>query len=64
MSAFTPANGLQATGEGLGIIDWVPGTGNKDDLVTYGGGKVLRSLETETERSSGIESDGKAMGNC
>src|SRR5450432_2817824 len=34
-------NGLQATREGLWIID--QGAGNKAYLVTYEGGKVLRS---------------------
>src|SRR5260370_12315957 len=45
-------NGLQATREGLWIID--QGAGNKAYLVTYEGGKVLRSFETETDKSSGI----------
>jgi hypothetical protein len=52
-------NGLQATREGLWIID--QGAGNKAYLVTYEGGKVLRSFETETERSSGITFDGDAL---
>ena len=45
-------NGLQATTEGLWIID--QGPGSKAYLVTYEDGKVLRSFETETDRSSGI----------
>src|SRR6202795_1164894 len=43
-------NGLQATREGLWIID--QGAGNKAYLVTYDGGRVLRSFETETDKSS------------
>ncbi len=45
-------NGLQATTEGLWIIDQE--AGNKALLVTYDNGNVLRSFETETDRSSGI----------
>src|SRR6266566_3895030 len=52
-------NGLQATREGLWIID--QGAGNKAYLVTYEGGKVLRSFETETDKSSGITFDGEAL---
>src|SRR5260370_22993996 len=52
-------NGLQATREGRWIID--QGAGNKAYLVTYEGGKVLRSFETETEKSSGITFDGDAL---
>src|SRR5213596_1966825 len=52
-------NGLQATHEGLWIVD--QGTGNKAYLVTYEGGKVLRSFETETDKSSGITFDGEAL---
>jgi streptogramin lyase len=44
-------NGLQATSEGLWIIDQE--AGNKAFLVTYEG-KVIRSFETETDRSSGL----------
>src|SRR4051812_40165935 len=51
-------NGLQATREGLWIID--QGPGNKAYLVTYDG-KVLRSFETETDKSSGITFDGEAL---
>ena len=51
-------NGLQATREGLWIID--QGAGNKAYLVTYEG-KVLRSFETETDKSSGITFDGEAL---
>ncbi len=50
--AGSKPNGLQATNQGLWIID--QGEGNKAYLVSYEGGKVLRSFETETDRSSGI----------
>jgi streptogramin lyase len=52
-------NGLQATTEGLWIID--QGPGSKAYLVTYEDGKVLRSFETETDRSSGITCDGDTL---
>lgn len=52
-------NGLQATPEGLWIID--QGPGNKAYLVDYQSGKMLRGFETETERSSGITHDGQAL---
>src|SRR5260370_30237847 len=52
-------NGLQATREGLWIID--QGAGNKAYLVTYEGGKVLRSFESETDKSSGMTFDGDAL---
>jgi sugar lactone lactonase YvrE len=45
-------NGLQATAEGLWIMDQA--AGNKVYLVAYDDGRVLRSFETETDRSSGI----------
>jgi streptogramin lyase len=51
-------NGLQATSGGLWIID--QGTGNQAHLVTYKG-EVLRSFETETDRSSGITFDGETL---
>jgi len=51
-------NGLQATSGGLWIID--QGTGNKAHLVDYQG-NVLRSFETETDRSSGITFDGETL---
>jgi hypothetical protein len=52
-------NGLQATKDGLWIID--QGAGNKAYLVSYEDGKVLRSFETETDKSSGITYDGEAL---
>jgi sugar lactone lactonase YvrE len=51
-------NGLQATSDGLWIID--QGAGNKAYLVNYKG-DVLRSFETETDRSSGITFDGNTL---
>jgi sugar lactone lactonase YvrE len=51
-------NGLQATDEGLWIID--QGAGNKAHLVSYAG-KVIRSFDTETTQSSGITFDGEAL---
>ncbi|MGI8988917.1 MAG: hypothetical protein ACR2I2_04915 [Bryobacteraceae bacterium] len=52
-------NGLQATKDGLWIID--QGAGNKAYLVGYDNGKMLRGFETETEKSSGITFDGEAL---
>jgi hypothetical protein len=52
-------NGLQATKDGLWIID--QGVGNKAYLVSYEDGKVLRGFETETDKSSGITFDGEAL---
>ncbi|HUA86336.1 MAG TPA: hypothetical protein VMB85_20910 [Bryobacteraceae bacterium] len=51
-------NGLQATRDGLWIID--QGAGNRAFLVDYRG-KVLRGFETETDRSSGITFDGETL---
>ena len=52
-------NGLQATDEGLWIID--QGAGNKAYLVDYDRGKPIRQFETETRASSGITFDGAAL---
>ena len=52
-------NGLQATDAGLWIIDQSPGS--KASLVSYGKGQVLRSFNTETDRSSGITFDGESL---
>ncbi len=52
-------NGLQATKDGLWIMD--QGAGNKAYLVDYDKGKVRRGFETETEKSSGITFDGEAL---
>ncbi|HEU0121614.1 MAG TPA: hypothetical protein VFQ91_13885 [Bryobacteraceae bacterium] len=51
-------NGLQATGEGLWIIDQA---NNHAYLVSYENGKVLRSFLTEADRASGITHDGQAL---
>jgi len=52
-------NGMQATPEGLWIID--QGARSKAALVSYTDGKVLREFETETDRSSGITFDGASL---
>ena len=52
-------NGLQATKDGLWIID--QSAGSKAYLVDYADGKVLRSFETDTVRPSGITFDGEAL---
>ena len=51
-------NGLQATGEGLWIID---GEGGRAHLVSYRDGRVLRGFDTETLHPSGITFDGTAI---
>ena len=51
-------NGLQATGDGLWIIDADNG---RVFLVRYEDGKVLRELETECVKPSGITFDGEAV---
>jgi streptogramin lyase len=51
-------NGLQATQEGLWIIDQGD---NKAYLVSYTNGKVLREFATEADRASGITFDGEAL---
>lgn len=58
-SAGPQPNGLQATAEGLWMID--QGPGNKAYLMSYKDGSVIRGFETETERSSGITHDGEAL---
>lgn len=52
-------NGLQATKDGLWIID--QSAGSKAYLVDYADGRVLRSFETDTVRPSGITFDGEAL---
>jgi outer membrane protein assembly factor BamB len=52
-------NGLQATKEGLWIID--QSAGSRVTLVDYADGKVLRSFDTDTVRPSGITFDGEAL---
>ena len=51
-------NGLQATGEGLWIID---GDDGRAYLVSYRDGRVLRGFDTETLHPSGITFDGTAI---
>ena len=51
-------NGLQATSEGLWILD--QGT-NRVALVRYEDGSVIRQFDTETDRGSGITFDGTAL---
>src|SRR3954453_6079383 len=58
-SAVPAPNGLQATPEGLWIID--QGAGSKACLVGYDRGESLRSFSTETDRSSGITCDGDTL---
>src|ERR1051326_5521850 len=58
-SAGPQPNGLQATSDGLWIID--QGPGSKAYLVSYRNGEVLRSFTTETDRSSGITFDGESL---
>ncbi|MBM3768187.1 MAG: hypothetical protein FJW32_22615 [Acidobacteria bacterium] len=58
-SPATKPNGLQATKEGLWIID--QGAGNQAHLVDYKNGKVIKAFETETQASSGITFDGEAL---
>ena len=50
-------NGLQATQDGLWILDQ---GNNHISLVSYENGKVLRDLETESDRGSGITFDGRS----
>ncbi|MDQ1470878.1 MAG: hypothetical protein QOJ99_2358 [Bryobacterales bacterium] len=52
-------NGLQATAEGLWMID--QDEGNKAYLVSYQDGRVIRSFGTETDKSSGITFDGRSL---
>src|SRR3954471_2455834 len=52
-------NGLQATDQGLWIID--QGPGSRAYLVDYDHGKTIREFETETTASSGITFDGEAL---
>jgi outer membrane protein assembly factor BamB len=51
-------NGLQATREGLWILDQGD---NRAYLVDYQHGKVLRALDTDSKAGSGITYDGKAI---
>jgi hypothetical protein len=51
-------NGLQASTDGLWILDQ---GNNHVYLVSYENGKVLRDLETESDRGSGLTFDGEAI---
>lgn len=51
-------NGLQATKDGLWIMDQ---GNNKAYLVSYKDGQVLREFLTEADRASGITFDGEAL---
>lgn len=51
-------NGLQATRDGLWILDQ---STNKVALVSYQDGHVLRELATESDRGSGVTFDGSAL---
>jgi hypothetical protein len=51
-------NGLQATREGLWILDQGD---NKAYLVSYENGKVLREFVTGSDRGSGLTFDGEAL---
>ena len=51
-------NGLQATREGLWILDQRE---NRVYLVSYDSGKVLRALDTDCKAGSGITFDGEAI---
>ena len=51
-------NGLQATKEGLWVLDQ---SNNKAYLVTYENGQVLRALDTKSKAGSGITFDGEAL---
>src|SRR5262245_33269509 len=52
-------NGLQATREGLWIID--QSDGSLAALVSYADGTVIRKFNTDTVRPSGITFDGEAI---
>jgi streptogramin lyase len=51
-------NGLQATREGLWVLDQQT---NRVALLDYADGKVLREFGTEADRGSGITFDGSAL---
>jgi DNA-binding beta-propeller fold protein YncE len=51
-------NGLQATREGLWVLDQET---NRATLVRYQGGQVIREVQTESDRGSGITFDGSAL---
>src|SRR5207249_588913 len=51
-------NGLQATPEGLWILDQAT---NRVALVDYKDGHVIRQFDTDTDKGSGITFDGSAL---
>ena len=51
-------NGLQATREGLWILDQ---GSNRAALVRYADGSIIREFDTATDRGSGITFDGEAL---
>src|SRR5229473_1398961 len=51
-------NGLQATSEGLWILDQAT---NRVALVRFSDGSVIRQFDTGTDRGSGITFDGSAL---
>src|SRR5579863_9502333 len=51
-------NGLQATADGLWVMDQ---GNNRVYLIRYEDGKVLREFATEADRASGITYDGEAL---
>lgn len=51
-------NGLQATQDGLWILDQ---GNNKAYLVSYSDGKVIREFATESDRGSGLTFDGESL---
>ncbi len=51
-------NGLQATSDGLWILDQAT---NRVALVGYEDGRIVRQFDTETDRGSGITYDGSAL---
>ena len=57
-SPGTGPNGMQATSEGLWILDQQD---NRAYLVSPADGKVLRKLDTECDRGSGLTFDGESL---
>ena len=51
-------NGLQATAEGLWVMDQ---GNNRVYLINYKDGKILREFATEADKASGITYDGEAL---
>jgi len=51
-------NGLQATAEGLWVMDQ---GNNRVYLIRYEDGRILREFDTEADKASGITYDGEAL---